>query len=144
MSGDCIRSGPLSFRLHEQERKERARRLEQVEPDGRVQVPWSLDGRKDEFRAFAETLAAGIPGALVYETPKQWNVGDAMGLSVSDAVRALLVRVAAEKALPFALRVPRATTRTAMAEADAMARASRARFAAGADLLKSLEAAGGR
>jgi DNA-damage-inducible protein J len=49
-----------------------------------------------------------------------------MGLSVSDAVRALLVRVAAEKALPFALRVPRATTRAAMAEADEMARARRA------------------
>jgi len=31
---------------------------------------------------------------------------EAMGLSVSDAVRALLTRVAAEKALPFALRVP--------------------------------------
>jgi len=39
---------------------------------------------------------------------------EAMGLSVSDAVRALLVRVAAEKALPFALRVPNATTRAAM------------------------------
>ena len=47
-----------------------------VEPDGRVQLPWSIDGRKDEFRCFAETLAAGIPGAMVFETPKQWNVGD--------------------------------------------------------------------
>jgi hypothetical protein len=65
-----------------------------VEPDGRVQVPWSLDGRKDEFRAFAETLAAGIPGALVYETRKQWNVGDAnrqpLGLlSVLNSTKAL-------------------------------------------------------
>jgi DNA-damage-inducible protein J len=41
----------------------------------------------------------------------------AMGLSVSDAVRVLLTRVAVEKALPFEVRVPNATTRTAMAEA---------------------------
>ena len=34
----------------------------------------------------------------------------AMGLSVSDAVRMLLVRVAAEKALPFEVKVPNATT----------------------------------
>jgi DNA-damage-inducible protein J len=42
----------------------------------------------------------------------------AMGLSVSDAVRILLVRVAAEKALPFDVRVPNATTRRAMEAAD--------------------------
>ena len=35
----------------------------------------------------------------------------AMGLSVSDAVRVLLMRVAAEKQLPFALKVPNAETR---------------------------------
>ena len=32
----------------------------------------------------------------------------AMGLSISDAVRVLLTRVAAEKALPFEVRVPNA------------------------------------
>jgi DNA-damage-inducible protein J len=37
-----------------------------------------------------------------------------MGLSVSDAVRMLLVRVAAEKALPFAVKVPNPTTVRAM------------------------------
>jgi DNA-damage-inducible protein J len=42
----------------------------------------------------------------------------AMGLSVSDAVRILLVRVAAEKALPFDVRVPNATTVKAMRAAD--------------------------
>jgi DNA-damage-inducible protein J len=41
-----------------------------------------------------------------------------MGISVSDAVRMLLVRVAAEKALPFAVRVPNATTVKAMRSAD--------------------------
>jgi DNA-damage-inducible protein J len=40
-----------------------------------------------------------------------------MGLSVSDAVRVLLTRVAAEKALPFELKVPNAKTASAMQEA---------------------------
>lgn len=40
-----------------------------------------------------------------------------MGLSVSDAVRVLLTRVAAEKALPFDLKVPNATTIAAIREA---------------------------
>jgi DNA-damage-inducible protein J len=40
-----------------------------------------------------------------------------MGLSVSDAVRVLLTRVAAEKALPFEVRVPNATTVAAIREA---------------------------
>ena len=41
----------------------------------------------------------------------------AMGLSVSDAVRVLLTRVAAEKSLPFDVRVPNAATAAAMQEA---------------------------
>lgn len=40
-----------------------------------------------------------------------------MGLSVSDAVRVLLTRVAAEKALPFAVKAPNATSVAAMREA---------------------------
>jgi DNA-damage-inducible protein J len=42
----------------------------------------------------------------------------AMGMSVSDAVRILLVRVAAEKGLPFHVRVPNATTVKAMRAAE--------------------------
>lgn len=42
----------------------------------------------------------------------------AMGMSVSDAVRMLLVRVAAEKALPFEVKVPNTTTVKAMRAAD--------------------------
>jgi DNA-damage-inducible protein J len=42
----------------------------------------------------------------------------AMGLPVSDAVRMLLVRVVAEKALPFDVRVPNPTTVKAMRTAD--------------------------
>jgi DNA-damage-inducible protein J len=41
-----------------------------------------------------------------------------MGISVSDAVRMLLVRVAAEKALPFDVKVPNVTTVKAMRAAD--------------------------
>jgi len=42
----------------------------------------------------------------------------AMGMSVSDAVRMLLLRVSAEKALPFDVRVPNAATVKAMKAAD--------------------------
>jgi len=42
----------------------------------------------------------------------------AMGISVSDAVRMLLVRVAEEKALPFEVRIPNAVTLKAMRVAD--------------------------
>jgi hypothetical protein len=48
-----------------------------VEPDGRVNIPWSIGGRKEIFRGFAETLAAEVPGAIVYETPKLWVVANA-------------------------------------------------------------------
>jgi DNA-damage-inducible protein J len=41
----------------------------------------------------------------------------AMGLSVSDAVRVLLTRVAAEKSLPFEIKTPNAATVAAMEEA---------------------------
>lgn len=44
---------------------------------------------------------------------------EAMGLSVSDAVRLLLTRVAREKALPFAPLIPNAETIAAMKEARA-------------------------
>jgi DNA-damage-inducible protein J len=41
----------------------------------------------------------------------------AMGLSVSDAVRVLLTRVAQEKSLPFEVKVPNTETTAAMREA---------------------------
>ena len=43
----------------------------------------------------------------------------AMGLSISDAIRLLMLRVADEKRLPFEVRVPNAKTRKAMAELEA-------------------------
>lgn len=44
---------------------------------------------------------------------------EAMGLSVSDAIRLLMLRIADEKRLPFAVRVPNATTVKAMEELEA-------------------------
>ena len=43
-----------------------------------------------------------------------------MGLSVSEAVRVFLHRVAVEQAIPFALKVPNAAPRPAMKEARNM------------------------
>lgn len=42
-----------------------------------------------------------------------------MGLSISDAIRLLMLRVADEKRLPFALKVPNARSRKALAELEA-------------------------
>ena len=42
----------------------------------------------------------------------------AMGLSVSDAVRLLLVRVVAEKAMPFEVKVPNALTVKTLAASE--------------------------
>ena len=42
-----------------------------------------------------------------------------MGLSVSDAIRLMLVRVASDKALPFDVRIPNAETQAAMRDIQA-------------------------
>ena len=44
---------------------------------------------------------------------------EAMGLSISDAIRLLMLRVADERRLPFAVKVPNATSRKAIAELEA-------------------------
>lgn len=62
-----------------------------------------------------------------------------MGLSVSDAVRVFLRRVAVEKAMPFPVRVPNAGTRAAMAEADEIVRTHGTRFSAADELFSDLE-----
>ena len=69
---------------------------------------------------------------------------DAMGLSLSDAVRVFLVRVVAEKQMPFSLKVPNAETLSSMAEADEIIVAKRARYKTGADLIHDLEKTSGQ
>ena len=64
---------------------------------------------------------------------------NAMGLSVSDAVRLFLRRVVADQAIPFEIRVPNAETRAAMAEADDLIRNHRARFKTADALFGDLE-----
>jgi DNA-damage-inducible protein J len=43
----------------------------------------------------------------------------AMGLSISDAIRLLMLRVADERRLPFEVKAPNARTRRAIAELEA-------------------------
>lgn len=67
---------------------------------------------------------------------------DAMGLSLSDAVRMLLTRIVADQAFPLELKVPNAKTRAAMAEADEMLRSRRLRFESAEALIDDIEKTG--
>lgn len=60
---------------------------------------------------------------------------DRAGLSVSDAIRLMLVRVAADQALPFDVRIPNATTEAALGAAQ---RGETVRFATTRELLADL------
>ena len=60
----------------------------------------------------------------------------AMGLTVSGAVRVFLTRVAADQQLPFELKAPNATTRSAMREARNL---GKARYASSKALIDALE-----
>ena len=56
------------------------------------------------------------------DTPTKDRAADAleaMGLSVSDAIRMLMVRIADERRLPFDVIAPNPVTRAAMVELDA-------------------------
>jgi DNA-damage-inducible protein J len=62
---------------------------------------------------------------------------EAMGLSISDAIRLLMLRVAEEHRLPFDVKVPNATTKKAIAELEA---GQGKKFARIEDLLTDLHA----
>lgn len=64
-----------------------------------------------------------------------------MGLTVSDAIRVFLTRIVADKELPFAIKAPNATSRTAMAEASEIIKSRRARFASANALIDDIEKA---
>ncbi|AQR65831.1 damage-inducible protein [Aquaspirillum sp. LM1] len=64
-----------------------------------------------------------------------------MGLTLSDAIRVFLTRVAADKELPFALKAPNAASRVAIAEANEIINSRRTHFATADDLLNALEEA---
>lgn len=60
-----------------------------------------------------------------------------MGISISDAIRLLLVRVADERRLPFEVKAPNATTRGAIAELEA---GKGHKFNSVADMMAALDA----
>ncbi len=60
-----------------------------------------------------------------------------MGLTVSDAIRLLMLRVADERRLPFEVRVPNKTTRKAMDELES---GKGKKFASVDDLMADLHA----
>lgn len=77
------------------------------------------------------------------ETKQRASVAvEAMGLSLSDAVRLFLHRVVADQALPFDLKVPNKATREAIREADQITVTRKARFATADDLMADLEKTG--
>jgi DNA-damage-inducible protein J len=67
-----------------------------------------------------------------------------MGLSMADAVRLFLRRVVTDQAFPLELKVPNATTRAAMAEAEDIMRKRRARFASSDELFADIEKSSGQ
>lgn len=62
---------------------------------------------------------------------------DAMGLTISDAIRLLMLRVADERRLPFEVKVPNANTRKAIAELET---GKGRKFASVDDLMADLHA----
>jgi 5-methylcytosine-specific restriction endonuclease McrA len=74
-------------------------------PDGSVEIPWFIGTYKQEFRAFAEAIAAAIPGTVAYETPKLWSVRK---------MSAKGVRKRGERILVSELLAASATVRTAL------------------------------
>lgn len=62
---------------------------------------------------------------------------EAMGLSISDVIRMLMLRIADERQLPFAVKVPNVTTRKAIAELES---GKGKRFKSSKDLMADLHA----
>lgn len=63
-----------------------------------------------------------------------------LGLTVSDAVRMTLTKIATEKALPFELtRIPNEDTRAAMAEAREIMETRRVRYSTAEALIDALD-----
>jgi DNA-damage-inducible protein J len=82
--------------------------------------------------AAAEVVRARIDAGLKKEAT---DVLSTMGLSVSDAIRMMLVRVVADRSLPFEVRSPNRETEAAL---EAAARGDVTRFSNVADLMADL------
>jgi DNA-damage-inducible protein J len=66
------------------------------------------------------------------------SVLESFGLTISDAVRIFLHRVAVSQSFPLELKVPNETTRAALAEAREIRKARKARFATPDELFNDL------
>jgi DNA-damage-inducible protein J len=84
------------------------------DPSYRLRVAGTAFSRYNVYMATTTMVHVRLDGKIKARAEKALS---AMGLSLSDAVRVLLTRVAAEQALPFEVKVPNAVTRAAMAEA---------------------------
>lgn len=82
--------------------------------------------------AAAEVVRARIDAGLKKEAT---DVLGTMGLSVSDAIRMMLVRVVADRSLPFEVRSPNRETEAAL---EAAARGEVTSFSSVADLMTEL------
>lgn len=77
---------------------------------------------KDPIRRRLNTKAADTYVRARIDTATKERASDAlaaMGLSISDAIRLLMLRVVDERRLPFEVKAPNATTRKAIAELEA-------------------------
>ena len=83
--------------------------------------------------AAAEVVRARIDAELKKDATE---VLGSMGLSVSDAIRMMLVRVVADRSLPFEVRSPNRETELAL---EAARRRDVTRFSSVADLMADLE-----
>jgi len=81
-------------------------------------------------------IQARIDGKLKHDAAA---VLASVGLTVSDAIRLMLIKVVEEKALPFDIWKPNAETRAAMGEAEAMIHAQTAHFANAEALFDDLD-----
>jgi len=97
-------------------------------------------GIQPPIEARASAVSLGNKGRDDDDIKIQGNaVLDAIGLSVSDAVRLLYHRLIADQAFPLELKVPNAETRAAMEEGHAILRERRTRFKRADDLIASLD-----
>ncbi len=81
-------------------------------------------------------VRARIDGQVKEEAEEVLNY---FGLTVSDAVRMTLTRIARDKALPLELKIPSAETQAAMAQSRKMLAARQARFRDAKALMNALD-----
>ncbi|MEN9755331.1 MAG: hypothetical protein RLZ07_1713 [Pseudomonadota bacterium] len=81
-------------------------------------------------------VRARIDGQVKEEAEEVLNY---FGLTVSDAVRMTLTRIARDKALPLELKIPNAETQAAMAQSRKMLAARQARFRDAKALMNALD-----